>query len=382
MLRSRTDQTNTYTIKTVAETLVDVEVSGADVASRASGSITGQAIVDPFLYVDPTWEYAQYFTVQQESLQHPGLWVEVTRGWQIPEPTSGQGTSWHFELADGVPNKLVWQTEAGRSYDLWYSADLSVPFTHVDGFPQAGTGVAMKHPFTAGERGFFKITSDDGFALIPAGEFQMGDQTAPSYEGVSDERPQHAVEVSAFYLAKDEVTKALWDDVARWAAANEYDINATGASGKRMNHPAHYVTWYECVKWCNARSQKESLTPCYTASGSVYKAGPGTNVVCDFGANGYRLPTEAEWEKAARGGVSGKRYPWGTDSISHAQANYYASGTDFGNLSGDAGYHPTWGTDSTPYTSPVGSFLNPASKCIAEAGLHLCSQAFHVFFLS
>jgi formylglycine-generating enzyme len=351
MRRSSTDQTNTYTIKTVAETTVDVEVS-----SDQGGSITGQAIVDPFLYVDPTWEYAQYFMVQQESLQHPGQWVEVTRGWQIPVPTLGQGTRWYFELADGVPNTLVWQTGPGRSYDLWYSADVSVPFTHVDGFPQAGTGVGMKHPFTAGERGFFKITSDDGFALIPAGEFPMGDQTAPGYEGASDERPQHAVEVGAFYLAKHEVTKALWDEVAFWAEANGYDISAAGASGKRMNHPAHYVTWDECVKWCNARSQKESLTPCYTVAGSVYKAGPGTNVVCNFGANGYRLPTEAEWEKAARGGVSGKRYPWGTDTISHVQANYYASGTNFGNLSGDAGYHPTWGTDPTPYSSPVGSF--------------------------
>ena len=158
--------------------------------------------------------------------------------WQSPVPTLGQGTSWYFELADGVPNKLVWQTEPGRSYDLWHSADVSARFTHVDGFPQAGTGDEMKHPFAPGERGFFKITSDDGFALIPAGECEMGDQTAPSYEGSSNERPRHAVEMGAFLMAKHEVTKALWDEVALWAAAHGYDIGLGEASGKRMNHPA------------------------------------------------------------------------------------------------------------------------------------------------
>ncbi len=195
-----------------------------------------------------------------------------------------------------------------------------------------------------------------GMALIPAGSFSMGNAMG-SGEGYSHELPVHTVYVSAFYMDKYEVTKALWDEVANWAASNGYDINAASASGKAANHPAYYVTWYECVKWCNARSQKAGLTPCYTVGGAVMKTGTSTPD-CNFAASGYRLPTEAEWEKAARGGQSGKRFPWG-DTISHSQANYYSSTSYSYDVSPTRGEHPTYYTGSSPYTSPVGSFAPP-----------------------
>jgi len=158
-----------------------------------------------------------------------------------------------------------------------------------------------------------------GMVLIPAGSFQMGDAFN---EGSSDERPVCTVMVSAFAMDKFEVTKALWDEVASWASSHGYDMGRGAGSGTGPAHPVTDVTWSEAVKWANARSEREGLTPCYTVSGSVYRRGESTPN-CNWSGNGYRLPTEAEWEKAARGKAVARRYPWGdTDAIDASRANY------------------------------------------------------------
>jgi len=158
--------------------------------------------------------------------------------------------------------------------------------------------------------------------LIPAGEFLMG---TPEGAGEYDEQPKHKVHLDAFFIDKYEVTNAKY---AKFL--NEYGKNTDDDGHKLINlddkgclikksggayipkpgyeeHPVIYVTWYGAYTY--ARFYKK------------------------------RLPTEAEWERAARGGLVGKKYPWG-DSISHDNANYRGMN----------------GRDKWENTAPVGSF--------------------------
>ena len=197
----------------------------------------------------------------------------------------------------------------------------------------------------------FPVPSEaDQYALIPAGSFTMGD----GLDGLSD-APVHSVNVSGFYMGKHEVSWSQWQEVRDWAVSNGYsDLSGVG-SGVAGTHPVQMVNWYEVVKWCNAASERAGLPPVYRVSngGAVYRTGELAPYI-DYTQQGYRLPTEAEWEKAARGGSSGKRFPWG-DLISHDNANYYAS-TSYSYDSSSGGYHPSYNDGSFPYTSPVGSF--------------------------
>ncbi len=174
-----------------------------------------------------------------------------------------------------------------------------------------------------------------GMVLIPAG---INSGTDPDIGLYSLTNP------TAFYMDATEVTKAKWDEVYAWGATHGYRGLRTGG-GKATNHPVQSVNWYDVVKWCNVRSEKEGKTPCYNLN----------DWSCNFAANGYRLPTNTEWEYAARGGLSGKRFPWG-DIIDHTRANYYGTASGFNFDQGYAGYDKRYITEASPHTSPVGSF--------------------------
>ncbi len=207
------------------------------------------------------------------------------------------------------------------------------------------------------------VAAPVGFALIPGGVFTMGDQSTTTPKDGYAEEVVHTVNVSAFYMGTSEVTRAQWNDTVSWTESDNgvnYGISATSTM-PGPNYPVHSITWYQAMLWCNARSEQFGLQPCYTSGGAVVRTGTPANVVCDFTKNGYRLPTESEWEKAARGGIAGRRFAIG-NTISHAQANYYASPATWPYDSNPtAGLHPSY---TTTFAAPVCSFPpNPYGLC-------------------
>ena len=132
-------------------------------------------------------------------------------------------------------------------------------------------------------------TQDDysNMVFVKGGTFQMG-----TNNGYDHEKPVHIVTVNYFYIGKYEVTQKEWKEV----------MGNNPSYFKGDDIPVEQVSWYDVVDFCNKKSDKEGLTRCYSGSGK--------NTQCNFNANGYRLPTEAEWEYAARGGNKSNGYKY------------------------------------------------------------------------
>ena len=166
----------------------------------------------------------------------------------------------------------------------------------------AGAGcqkVDRSAPAIAPAQSSTSIVTDSGIemVLIPAGRFVMGCDGAGPEQG-----PAHEVEIDAFLMDRYEVTQAVYAQVD--------PINGSHFKGPQL--PAEMVSWGKAALYCNMRSEAEGLRPCYNDVGE-----------CDFEADGYRLPTEAEWEYACRAGTD-TPYNFGSDSHDLDQHAWYA----------------------------------------------------------
>ena len=152
----------------------------------------------------------------------------------------------------------------------------------------------------------------------------------------------YELSVENFQISTTEISREQWDDVYAWALENGYSFNTVGFA-KGEKYPIEGITWRDCIKWCNAYSEKMGFEPCYYNDSGIFRTGQDFPI-CNFNMTGYRLPTITEWQYAARGGLNSKRFTWGND-LNREFANYWKDN-----------YNPRWDDGERPYTAPCASY--------------------------
>jgi formylglycine-generating enzyme required for sulfatase activity len=277
-------------------------------------------------------------------------------GWSSAKPVPGDYDG------DGKSDLAVFDTTGG----YWYIRNI------------AGTVITWKNQWGWGAASIPGLSVDplgnvqgveSPVSYLPSTTFQMGEWQTVSVSSPSiptNEIPVHFVQLNDYFMDRYEISFALWNEVRLWAIQHGYAFDGPG-SGKSAAHPVQNVSWFDAVKWCNARSEKMGFQPCYytdTNRTTIYRTGLlylSTNAVL-WAANGYRLPTEAEWENASKNPFA-NRFPWG-NTITQTNANYYSLFTTnsspspfyFYDVNGSPGFNSAYNDQILPYTAPVHSF--------------------------
>jgi formylglycine-generating enzyme required for sulfatase activity len=290
-------------------------IGSGDIPSSGSSNTTGEiALTNDHSSITWKWQIISFDAVAVTNLV-----VQQRSGTKLVDITYDIIS----DLTNAVPITLQIKNGAAKVSSTSSSGDLGVTV-----LPGVGrqilwnvgadwNGNASDLTFTVLHMSAIDSTKPSGMVRIPSGTNSGADPDFGAYS---------LVITNSFFMDETEVTKAQWDTVRTWAVTNGYSFDNAGF-GKASNHPVYAINWYDAIKWCNARSEIEGRTPVYTISGRIYKSGRDTPNF-DVNVAGYRLPTSAEWQYAARGGLSGTRFPWG-DTVNHSNANYRANRTAF-----------------------------------------------------